>query len=987
MSTQPVSLPGPVAVIPSAKAAERLAREQYRTGGAASLGAVVAEMSQLASVGALPGRIEDDPQRLVVYTQRHMIALYLTKYGDAYRLGHLAPLNFRDSERLLRGAVLLHCPAGWHAYHQVDDLPRGLSAYWDIIRRAWAQTSVSPPAATTLPPRHAEFLDLLVEVVEATRDIEIERQRTATPVRYRRKGSTREERHSARSVYEFELLRPATLAVGAPVYVTDQPDLRGRIVRISDREVVVRFDAAVDYRMIPAQGAFQVLPSDRVYRAQLEAIDALRQHQVASPDLLASLVDRPLSRYSPDTRTQPRERLDRGQLDAFHRALTVPDRLLVLGPPGTGKTRTITEIAAACATLGQRVLVTSQTNRAVDNVLERLPAQIRSVRVGNEDAMTSHARTFMVDAHVEQLREEILAATDGTASRLDAFTGPDGPVVRWQEFLVTQLREAADADADQQARATALDAVIERVNPPLAARLAAGHAAVRDASARAKAADARLRSARNRLAAADARAGGGLAGLFFRWLARRRGRKVSNLEQLVPGTQAALGQAESAYAALRAQADDAVAGDPEGARLAAALAAAVLARQRALGEAERAAAMVRAGLQTVLPVADETPDELADWPRYAQALGEAVTLATRRAELLAEWRAQMRNPGDELRREVVRYADVVAATCIGTATSPLLAEMEFDLAIVDEAGQISTPNLLVALIRAKRSVLVGDHHQLPPFLDDEVKGWMEDLRRSAEVSPAKAREIADLLCRSAFERFYLGADADHRVMLAIQRRMPEQIARFISQSFYGDALDTEHPGSTGDPIFRQPFAMADTSDRPASERSEQPGRRNEEWGRRGYRNELEAALIAQLVTEYVRWYPDWAVIVPYRAQAERVTELLTKALGDNADTAERIGTVDAFQGGEKDLIVYGFTRSNTRGEIGFLRELRRLNVAITRARRQLILVGDSATLRQAGDKPFAELLESMTSYLRSHGDIRPSREVAAQLAVLARRRS
>ena len=395
----------------------------------------------------------------------------------------------------------------------------------------------------------------------------------------------------------------------------------------------------------------------------------------------------------------------------------------------------------------------------------------------------------------------------------------------------------------------------------------------------------------------------------------------------------------------------------------------------------------RAGLQAVLPVADETPDGLADWPRYAQALGEAVTLATRRADLLAEWRAQMRNPGDELRREVVRYADVVAATCIGTATSPLLAEMEFDLAIVDEAGQISTPNLLVALIRAKRSVLVGDHHQLPPFLDDEVKGWMEDLRRSAEVPPAKAREIADLLCRSAFERFYLGADDDHRVMLAIQRRMPEQIARFISQSFYGGALHTEHPGSTGDPIFRQPFAMADTSDRPAGERSEQPGRRNEEWGRRGYRNELEAALIAQLVTEYIRWYPDWAVIVPYRAQAERVTELLTKALGDNADTAERVGTVDAFQGGEKDLIVYGFTRSNTRGEIGFLKELRRLNVAITRARRQLILVGDSATLRQAGDKPFAELLESMTSYLRSHGDIRPSREVAAQLAVLARRRS
>ena len=129
------------------------------------------------------------------------------------------------------------------------------------------------------------------------------------------------------------------------------------------------------------------------------------------------------------------------------------------------------------------------------------------------------------------------------------------------------------------------------------------------------------------------------------------------------------------------------------------------------------------------------------------------------------------------------------------------------------------------------------------------------------------------------------------------------------------------------------------------------------------------------------------MIVPYRAQSRTSHRTAHQGARRQRRTAERIGTVDAFQGGEKDLIVYGFTRSNTRGDIGFLRELRRLNVAITRARRQLILVGDSATLRQAGDKPFAELLESMTSYLRSHGDIRPSREVAAQLAVLARSRS
>ncbi|MGA2831079.1 MAG: AAA domain-containing protein, partial [Streptosporangiaceae bacterium] len=422
MSARPVSLPGPVAVIPSAKSAEKMAREQYRTGKADSVETVVTELSQLVQAGTLPARVEDDPERLVAYTRRHMVALYVTKYGDAYRLGHLAPLSFRDHERLSRGALLLHCPAGWHAYHQVGDVPRGLSAGWDIIRGAWSHAQFSESAPGTMPAQHADYLDLLTEVVEATRDIEIERQRTAPPIHYRRKGSTREERHSARGVYEFQLLRPARLAVGAPVYITGEPDLRGRVTTIADREVVVRFDTAIDYRKIPPQGALQVLPSDRVYRAQLEAIDTLRHHQAVSPDLLASLVDWRLRPYTPDTQAQPREHLDPGQLAAFQRALRVPDRLVVLGPPGTGKTRTITEIAAACAARGEQVLITSQTNRAVDNVLQRLPAHIRAVRVGNEDAMTSHARGFMVETQVERLREEILAATEGTASRLAPFT-------------------------------------------------------------------------------------------------------------------------------------------------------------------------------------------------------------------------------------------------------------------------------------------------------------------------------------------------------------------------------------------------------------------------------------------------------------------------------------------------------------------------------------------------------------------------------------
>ena len=256
---------------------------------------------------------------------------------------------------------------------------------------------------------------------------------------------------------------------------------------------------------------------------------------------------------------------------------------------------------------------------------------------------------------------------------------------------------------------------------------------------------------------------------------------------------------------------------------------------------------------------------------------------------------------------------------------------------------------------------------------------MNSLASSQGTSPEKAREVGDLLRRSAFERLYVSADDGHRVMLTMQRRMPESVARFISEAFYGNLLETEHPGGPGDPIFRQPFAMVDTADRPARERTERPVQRNEEWGIRGYVNELEARLITQLVTGCARWYSDWAVIVPYRAQARRVTELLTAALGDGAAIADSVGTVDSFQGGERDLIIYGFTRSNSQGDIGFLKEQRRINVAITRARRQLVLVGDSTTLGHARDEAFAALFHSMTTHLRQTGDLRRSREVADQL--------
>jgi superfamily I DNA and/or RNA helicase len=134
-----------------------------------------------------------------------------------------------------------------------------------------------------------------------------------------------------------------------------------------------------------------------------------------------------------------------------------------------------------------------------------------------------------------------------------------------------------------------------------------------------------------------------------------------------------------------------------------------------------------------------------------------------------------------------------------------------------------------------------------------------------------------------------------------------------------------------------------------------------------------------MIVRAVRSDVEWAVIVPYQAQVALIKNKLARALGADHQIEDNVGTVDAFQGGERDLIVYGCTRSNNRGQIGFLKELRRINVAISRAKEQLTVVGDLSTLTRSGNDDFRELMLAMVDHVRAHGDLRPSRAVHADL--------
>jgi ATP-dependent RNA/DNA helicase IGHMBP2 len=264
--------------------------------------------------------------------------------------------------------------------------------------------------------------------------------------------------------------------------------------------------------------------------------------------------------------------------------------------------------------------------------------------------------------------------------------------------------------------------------------------------------------------------------------------------------------------------------------------------------------------------------------------------------------------------EVLSRAPVVLAT-LTSLDAPALARRRFALAVVDEATQAVEPAAYLALLRAERVVLAGDHLQLPPTV-------------------LSAAAQAGGLGISLFERLLaLHGDA-MKVSLAEQYRMHEAIMRYPSDALYGGLLRA-HPDVAGRALDGAPLEVVDTSGRGFEEAT--PEGSDSKW------NEGEAELVAAEVERVLALGvlpAEVAVIAPYDGQVQRLRQLLEARMDEGLE----VDTVDGFQGREKEAVVVSLVRANDAGEVGFLADVRRMNVALTRARRKLVVVGDGATV-------------------------------------------
>ncbi|GAA5867611.1 hypothetical protein JCM1840_002570 [Sporobolomyces johnsonii] len=317
-------------------------------------------------------------------------------------------------------------------------------------------------------------------------------------------------------------------------------------------------------------------------------------------------------------------------------------------------------------------------------------------------------------------------------------------------------------------------------------------------------------------------------------------------------------------------------------------------------------------------------------------------------------------------------ADVFCATALGAGASKVLNWVDFPIVFLDEAAMCTEPVTLLPLMKGAQHVtLIGDHKQLPAVITSNV---------------AKRERLQ----MSMFERL-LASQTVRAVLLDTQYRMRPSISAFPNFSFYHSALQDSPTVSARPPPPQSRFFSAPSNPLASSTASPSDSLQSddtappsdppqsgeaivpvafvshtspEQLNRRSLLNRAEVDLIIEIVGDLLNRNPtldarDIGIISPYYAQ----TRLLTNTFGSGWATSRlrrllgyarartvqdvEVNTVDGFQGREKKIIILSTVRSNKGGHIGFLTDKRRLNVALTRAKDALFVVGNKETLRKA----------------------------------------
>jgi ATP-dependent RNA/DNA helicase IGHMBP2 len=306
-----------------------------------------------------------------------------------------------------------------------------------------------------------------------------------------------------------------------------------------------------------------------------------------------------------------------------------------------------------------------------------------------------------------------------------------------------------------------------------------------------------------------------------------------------------------------------------------------------------------------------------------------------------ELRKWARELGDRLTADIIQNTKVIATTLVGIS-APALDGIQCNTLVIDEASQTLEAECWNAMLRARRVIFAGDHYQLPPT-----------------VKSLEAKKMG--LDHTLLER--MSDVIKHSYLLREQYRMNDEILGFSNARFYDGKLFSNenvahHRLRPGD----EPVTLIDTS---GCGFDEQLNPKQRSLSNPGEYFMLKEYLHVHFQDKDTGKYPDLAgvsigIISPYAEQVRHIRDEIrqdTDLIGLDID----VDTIDGFQGQEKDVIFLTLVRSNTKGEIGFLKDARRLNVALTRARKKIVIIGDMTTLSSS------DLFNQLADHVEKHG--------------------
>jgi hypothetical protein len=628
---------------------------------------------------------------------------------------------------------------------------------------------------------------------------------------------------------------------------------------------------------VPRRGeiAINTIAAQRALDVQGAALDAVVYERAVNPRLKQLILDPRTARppISASDVEPSEEDFDPEKTAILRTALGVQDVLAIEGPPGTGKTKLITEIVVQWLKLNptHRILLSSQTHIAIDNVIERVAEvapELKIIRIGRSDEprISDFGKSLLLERRVEAWIEEVKTNAEVEMSRWAEANGLDRSSVelgmKVERLLgVVKLQEEMRVYIAKQQR---------------------------------------------------------------------------DLSQIT----APVTDPEETPTDVAADEEDATELDSE--------IAACMRALRLLVEEERS---IRQSMCSMGPYAADLSTsrdakELGDWAEHLLPKGPTVEECRQRLALLEAWMLRVgRSP--DFNAAMLSSAQIIAGTCVGVAGVRGMQEVEYDLCVIDEASKATPTEIISPMARSRRWIIVGDPRQLPPFFEE----FGDQLKADADRDEVKATLLDRFLQEG------IGLPKSNRAKLKNQYRMITPIGNLISHCFYDDVLVSpvaDH-GLKLNTILKKPIVWRSTH---------QLAKHLEQTREQTFFNVAEIQTIRaelkrlQFVSKAQSKRISVAVIAGYTAQVADLRDMISQGIGEWPDLEVECNTVDAFQGRQADICIYSVVRSNTRGDLGFLKEQPRLNVALSRGKSALIIVGDFVFCRGVhGRNPFRQVVK------------------------------